>query len=575
MSYRSALLFVLLFFLAGYACAESPGLAVEEAQEKDPFAFTWQRTREAVSARNLLAVQEEIAALENLKLLLGVRSLESYSAELIEDATDELRAGNLDEASFYVRKAFQLSPQSPYVVLSAFSIAPATGVASRAELFGKLLSQVISSPLSLFSAAHLFLYPLLWAVTFGIILSILLLLITQCDEVLRAVALRMPLQSRGFLAPLFIALCVFVPFFFGPLAVLSVTVLMVYLFLPRFRWTAFVGSVVVALWGFVLPLQENVTVWLGDSGVQALLRVYEGGHQEGDLERLGDLVSRRPSDGVAIYTYGTLLRRFGKYHEAEKAFLLAEKNLPSPAWTKAQLGMLAFLRSDTQQALEYYEQAESEGLDTAAFYFNFSKIAFDLLDTTRSRELADKARGRDRAFVRELQEREASVGMKDASATAELPLPFDLLYQSALTPVPGVSLLYEKKAASLFQGVSPQALGILGVVLCIVFFFVSAERQARRFQLYYTEYALPASLVVILKLIPGGAWVWAKRPLWAVLILSLVFIALLPLLHWPSEVSQVFELFSFSKRVYLIPFGIFLLGLYYLSFFLSREEDEQ
>lgn len=567
--YRYVYIAVVFFVLGSSAGAENsplPAVPVVAPNQAVPLGFRervemhWQATLDAIRDKNLKRVNTEAHALETLRMEAGVEGFDQYSLGLLEISKNRLADNNLEEASFFLRKALQLSPNSSRVLFSSLGVARATHTGSVYEMLFHGLGRIWHEPSMLFGLIKRLMYPAAWALTIGIYLSMLFVFCGSMREILRAIALALPPTWRGFAAPILAGVILGAPVFLGPLWCISVWSVVIVLTMPKLRWMSILGGLVLVTWGSFIPIRENFSRWLDDPGIKEALAVYAGSFGIGADSTILHLDNLRPDDGFAMYMTGVMLRQRGEYDRADKAFLKAELLWGEQPWTKAAQGLVAYLRGNINRADELFQAAEEQGMASAEFYYNYSKIKFEALDTASSKDYLIKADRKDPIVVELLRGREERLDDGGLKAISEMPIPFSKVLRSGLVPVGEASGAIDEVAGRIVPGVPPPAILVVGVVL-IIFALIRPEFKRKvRFANYYDAYQPNGVIRIIAKVVPGGSWLLLGRAGRGALVLTVFVGLLLPLLGWPIESREILA----SMPGVLPMYGIFVAGLAFI-----------
>jgi tetratricopeptide (TPR) repeat protein len=498
----------------------------------------WRRVLQGIKNDDLREIHDACGRLEELRNLGGFTALDEYSLLLVEEGYRRLERAQLDGAAFFAKKALQLSPSSPSVALHSLGLVKGTGVAPVGSQLVYILRQAWSYPALVLSGVKTAIYPFLWAILFGLYISFVIYYAFHLKVILTGVARFIPTHLRGMLAPVATFALLAVPCLFGPLWCLACWSVLLLFASSEKRWLTFHTGVVLVLWGTLIPIRENLKLWLEDDGIASMLRVSEGSFSDLDKGRLEGLIRRRPSDPTVYFAYGQHLRRREDWGAADAAFARAEELLSAQPWTLAQRGLVAYLAGDLPKALEYYERAEREGLDSPEFLFNYSKARFDNLDTDVSRALHARAQEKAPVLVADLKKREEALGTR---AVAEIRLPSHILLRASLDPVAPLAGKLRERARTLMKGAQPFHMAGAGVLLLLLFFTLGERKKRVRFQTYYRTYLPSRILETFLRFIPGGAWTLTGQPTVTFLVLSLFFFLAFPLVGWPSESTALID----------------------------------
>ncbi|MBX7143065.1 MAG: tetratricopeptide repeat protein [Oligoflexia bacterium] len=526
---------------------------------------TWRNILEAMGQHDLKRVNQLVIELDSLKLIADVRGLDSYALSLIDVARRHFKVGQRSEAAFYIRKALQLSPDSPIVLAKAFPLVRETSSISVPSYLSRIMNGVWSHPKVWLQLLKGSIYPLLLAFTFGVMVAILLTFVIKVDSLIRMIGKPISSAYRGLIAPLLLTLLVLLPLTLGPLWTVCAWCLCLYIFLPQHRWLGFIGSAVLVAWGCLIPVRESLQTWLMNPGIQTMLDGSSGEFREGASERLEALAAQRSRDGALFFSLGQALRRSGRYADAEHAFLRAEVLLGSQAWTRAERAVNAYLSGNAQQADALFIEAEKLGLRNAAFYFNYSKVKLELLDTEKSREYLGRTVSMDPELARTLQQREELLGPDARLAVAETHLPFYHILNSALMPTQNLQTRLDEFSQILMPGASPPLMSLVGAALIGMFFFVQRRRSRVVPLSSYANTGFPQLVQRCMRIIPGGAWIAVNRPVIACALLSVSLFLLMPILHWPFESSGLMEIIPELAPYYVSFVSLLVLGTCYVG----------
>ena len=545
--------------------AQPMGLAETLTVTPDQMREVWLKVRDGMMEEDVQVVNAGVNELADLKLKLGINSLERYSLDLVSKGLEHLDRREMEDAAFYLRKALQLSPNSPKVLIQSSRLAHGTGFSTPWELLQKAFDQVGSSPQMLLGIMKAMIYPLLWALTLGLYFAFLFHFSFKINEFLENVVRKVPATLQGLFTPFAAVFLFCLPCVMGPLWCLFAWSAALFLFLPEKRLLGLFAGIVLVLWGALIPLRSNLGVWLTDDGIQAMLNSYSGVYRVSDKTTLEELTKRRPTDGVAFYMYGQILRRYLELDEAEKAFSKAEALLGENEYISAQKGLIAFLRGNHKFSNTLFKDAEANGLDSAGFYFNFSKVKFELRETNGSRTYFRKALDKDSAYTKELRDREELLGEASNKAVAEINLPASSIVTSALIPFEGSEKAHKKMATTLMLGMSPLLIIVTGIILIALFFALKDRKHARTY-LYFRDYQPSRALLALLTVLPGGSWIIAGRPGRGFLALSLFIFFLLPVLQWPREGAMILEAFTGFLPYYFAFVALLGLAITYIGY---------
>lgn len=534
---------------------------------------TWYQVVAADEAGKMKTVNRLVDEMEVMMQKAGFTALEEYSLYFITRGESELEALDYETAGLYARKALKLSPGSPRIIAQSLPLVRATHTAPVFEQVMMLVKQLGSFPEMALFILKSAIYPILWGLTIGLYLLFSFLFIFRSRELLRVVANALPHKTRGYLAPLVTTLAVVIPCFFGPIWALACWAVVVLAFMKERRFLSLAVGVVIILWALLIPIRENLELWLEDKGIQTMLNVSSGMFNQTDLTVLRDLTEERPKDAVAQFTYGQLLRKYRQYDKAVLAFQRAEKLLGKQAWTKAQLGATAFLDGEIDKSEEYHSDAEKMGLESAEFYFNYSKVKFEKTDLAGSEEYLLKARRADRRVVDLLSEREKLLKYTSVYSVGDVGLPITKILASALRPMKGVGEQEKKVAKALlgFSVSSPVFMGLLSLIILIGYYIAGDPKQTRGVGSYYNTYEPSKFISTMIRVFPGAGWIVSDRPIVSLLFLIITVSLVLPVLGWPRDTTILFSSFPDVFVLYATFVSLVLLLLSFIGYYLEEQ----
>ncbi len=556
-------LFPFVVFGQEYLAPSSPAYMIEQE---------WKDIVDAQRSRDLQRIHQSVQELRELAIIEGIWSYDEYSKSLLLYSEEAYASGDMESASFYARKAIELSPLSVPVRFAALGQLHKLGISSFGSELWFIANHVWQFPYTILTIGSSLIYPVLLAFTFSLLLVLLFFLFLNSQPLLRFVAGKLPFALRGITTPV-ITLAVFIaPLYYGPLWTLVCWALLVWLCIEKSKHIVIASGVCVALWGFLIPIRENVQVWLSDPGVKVMLKVQRGDYVPDGFRVLTHLATRRASDPVVHYVLAMAERRLEKYDDALERLERIEYQLGQDSRVAGQRAMISFLKKDFQGALEYYKEARDAGYESAELLFNYSKAAFEVLDTELSRELSSLARGKNTELVEELTRRESKIGISAPGTLAELSLPESVFFESAMLPLPAGAERIKNTARVLLPGVPAPFLSIVGIVI-FVLGLIGRRIQRGRFEShYYENYRRPMLLSLFLLVIPTGPWIQAGRYVRAVCLLAIAFFLVFPLIGWPYDVASLFVTAPWLPTLLLYIALIYVLIIYYLGFFVEEEE---
>lgn len=559
-----------ILFIAAVILMPHQGFA-ESHQEvvgssfEEQLAPLWSSFITNLKLDDLQAANRDFLKIEDLRKRSGYTIMPKEARELIALAKGVFARNNLVKSKYIVRKALELSPHSPDLILDHAVFLILTGEFTRIEL----LKQVLSAGMKRMDLiAILFvklLYPLLLAFTLGAVLCCILLFAANWKLLTRELKRTLPRLVPRFLATPLLMVLLLTPLAGGPLWTLTAYIAATYLLLPRVRHFAGACSVLLILWAVIVPLRENYNLWLSDSGVQTLLRIRGQAYGASDLAELKMLHQGRPEDAVVAFSYAKILRRHGDFDEAGRLLGILERQGFDPRAVKMERGILSLAAGDTSRAESLFNELKASGMESTAFYYNFSKVHFELLNTEESRELYALAGSSDPLLTEDLKDREELLGLRNPTTFAETFPRLDLVFASALKPNPAARTKADAVLSDLIAPAALEEIVYAGGFLLIVFLFIPPPRRlARDGQVRYIDQ--------LVSLIPGGSMVLADAATRGFILLSAMIFLAFPLFEWPRDFNAFLALFSGLELYYLYAFCFLTASISYVGFSTYKDE---
>ena len=551
---------------AQFAPLEASGNSIKKLEAK------WKEVLLALKDRPLREVGDRIDELNNQRVELDVSGLQEYSFNLLGRASSALKNNDIAGAAFFSKKALQLSPQSPRLLWNSIGVATKSGVSpSLSNHFLRALGATVQSPQVMLHLLKGSAYPLLWAVTLALLAIFAICFIVHAPMLLVALGKFLPTTFRGLGAPIISLVVLVAPLWFGPLWTIAAWSFFVAMWLPQRRWMAFYGGALVALWGVVIPLRENLNHWLDDPRVVTMLNTASGVFSSSDRSDLAALIKQRPDDGVALFLLGQVLRRYEQYDQAQIAIQRAEALLGDQPWTKAEQGLIAFMTDKIGSADKLFSEAEALGLSSAEFYFDYSRIKFEQVDVASSRDYLAKANHKSARITGMLREREDRFGMKSNRSIAEIRLPLQMILRSGLKPAEPDKTKFDLVAQTVMPGTNPIVLVGIGALLMLVAFARRVGKGPRRRAATYIGYKPGVLARVLTSCVPGCSQFIAGQVGRAVLLMTMAVLVVMPLADWPRESGKVIELLPGFQWYYSV-FALAVIGSLVTAQLLARKE---
>ena len=528
----------------------------------------WKQAVGSLADNDLSSANLHIEELNSLKIKLGYSILPEYSRQLLEYSKEAMSSAEREKAAFLVRKSFELSPYDTFFLIQAANTATASREVNGKDMFLMILKSALKDRLFLADMALASVYPVLWAVTFAALIAAFCLFLLNMQALLVRIKSVLPFAKSKWLAAFLLNVFLITPLILGPLWTLIAYSALIYLLLPLHRLLAAASAVILILWAVAVPLKENSQIWMDNQTTRSILRISSGIYTTKDLQNLEQLSSERPFDAALLLANGKKLRRQAKYQDAEKIFLTAANIPESKQMAEAELAIVEFLKGNSQEADRKFVALEEAGFESPEFFFNFSKVRFDLLQTASSREFFEKAHNKDRVLTNELRSKEDLLGIKHPSSFAEYKIPFSLIIDSLTLPNTGAGEAAGVRFDSLIPGLNPLHLAWTGAILLVLFLFISPQViRTRNLQTRFSE-----TLEVVVSLIPAGSSFVCGKSFRGFIILSFLVFAALPLLAWPRELKSAFSHFAGLQLYYTFIYFFIAFAVSYIGYSAYKED---
>ena len=530
----------------------------------------WSEVNAALAKGALAEASDRVRELNQLKIEAGYDSMESYSLSLLRKGYEELQAGRRDNAAFFERKVFELSPHAPRIQLKAAWLSRELGsalVATRLMSALRALSGSSQVGLMLVKEAPA---RVLWALSLGLYVLLLVYLLAHMQGLARGLMAHLPVRSRGVSGPILTALAVAAPLYFGPLCAVAVWALLATFVLQERKIFIRIAGLLLLLWGAFLPLRAQLQYMLADDQAQLLLAELSGDFRPevAQENRWREIKKVHLTNGVLSLGLGSALLRRGEYEAARLALNKAEMLVGRSGASRALLGLAAIGVGDMPSAQTLFSEAQALGANSIEFLFDYSKIKFTLLDTVESKRLLQRAiaANLERATELEQRERQVTPGSLQGYVLVQPPL-YELVAgvywamgAAPLSGTPGrrdplgdVSLLLLGGAALLLLSLAP----LKGV-------------RRHRGQVYYARFRLPAWLPGLLRWVPGALWLTRGYVTLAFAAASCTALLLLPLTSGADSILYREGLVHFAG-FYWAAVALFVLGVISVGYYFTED----
>lgn len=551
---------LLLTFRSTIALAEATGDVAEE----------WRALSDALDRNDLSSAHTSVERLELLRRKLGLDSMSRYSEALLLRGKEESEEGDVDASAFLCRSALALSPRHPEVMLHAITLCHRSGVEKKlSQLLGVLFANH-DNPLTILRVLRTTWYPLLHALTGGVLFVLVIYLIWHVQRSLSVLKQLMPWRSMVLATVIYIG-AVLAPLLFGPLWCLLVWSCLVLLVAPWHRAGVVFAGLTLALWGVSIPLRENLERWLAHPGLAESVELAIGrldlSHDPVALRRDLELLTKlRNSDSMPRFALARLLGLDGNYEAAELSLQNVAPIYEQQGWVASERATWAFLRRDLKSADVLYGEAERLGQRSAEFYYNISLVKAEMTDLPGARAYFAKALQIDEQRARELSAREVEVSEEQRRFAVPVPLSLSLIWDSVTVPVPGDTQVEEELSGMLMRGSNPFVMILFGGVLLIASLLRGEGKHLIAIKNSRAMYRPPTPIEWLIRIVPGGSWALKGSLVIAMIFCSAFVFLLLPSTSYFPEATYWLYTMAGIKKVYLSTVGVVSVFVVFLGF---------
>lgn len=509
--------------------------------------------------KNFGRASDLLLQLNNKSLARGNTGLSEFSFELLKRAGNALSEGQLEEASFMVRKAVQLSPRDGRVYLVASSFGGAVGRGTSISYF---LSSLKYLPTDYRIVAGVLLnltVSILVALYFAFFVVCVVQLTRHSPSVFAQMSRVLPSSIRGILsAPLFLSLLL-LPFLGGLCTVLAVWSLILSVSVRVCRWLGVLSGVLIVAWGLSLDVWATMGTNLNSRLHEVLEASTRLDYLPRSVETLTDAVNNYPDDPILLFSLAAVLQREGRWAEAESALLRARPLLVSkPELGRAvyvNLGALHYATRRFELAKGAFEQALSLGNPPFEVLYNLGLVHIALLDTEGYRKYYAMATDEDRDRFMELE-----AVPENEKVALTLGLPRMVLASRLFDPVfvakgdLQAEIVNWKKRVVRAMFLSSSGVWLLifgGATLSVSLFLQIGQRvfgSSKRLDLYASgEHTVSA----VWMLLPGGAFAAGSHPVLGAVLIAVVFSSFTIALDGPIRMLKVLPMRALSESATL------------------------
>lgn len=511
--------------------------------------------------------------LDELRRKGGFSGFDASALRLVEQAHVCLMQLDYQGARVLWQAATILAPKSSRVLLAGVPIVrEVEGVVSSLKVLGKSVLLALTTPITLLSLVSKLIYPVLWAATLGLYITLVLMLLMEVPQLLRQTAQFFPPGLRGSVSSILVLALLLLPCLMGPFICLVVWACALGLLVPKRRSVALVTGLLLIGWGTLAPVRENLHDWFEEPAVGRLLALAAGAYEKGDVALLKQIESERPGDGVVKFLRGQLARKSGLYTEAHQHFEAAEVLLGDQPWTVMERGLTAYLAGSLRRADQLLDEVENRGVRTPRFYLVRSKVKADLLDMSSSRKYFELARKENPKLIRRQLEQDGIRGAGDPPTVEDIRLPISVLWHSVKYDPEGTRQGHIEVNRLFGLALSSNGVLVVGILLSIVFLFIKPQERVLRVRGYFEPYQAPSLVLMFVFLMPGGVMIMYSSWLSGYFILSFVILSLLPIVSWPPEAAQISQYLPGLYETYVGVVFFIVLVLVWISAAIVAEE---
>lgn len=533
---------------------------VSRALDQSVVNERWGALLVALNNHDLSLAHEHVEELSLLRRKLGYDSMSRYSEELILRGRSAYEKGDVDASAFLCKSALALSPRHPEVMLHAITLCHRAGVDRKFSQLYQVLRANYDNPLMLLRVLRTTWYPILHAMTGGVLFVLIIYLVWHIQRSLTVLKQLMPFKS------VVLATCVYVgavlaPMMHGPLWCLTVWSALVLLCAPWHRAGVLFAGLTLALWGVSIPLRENLARWLAYPGLSEAVELATSrldlSHNLNNVQRQLESLSRtRSKDSMPRFALARLYGLRGEYEKGGEVLGMLDPVYERQGWIASERGTWAFVQGKLDQADKLYQDAERVGQHSAEFLYNVSLLKAELVDLPGTRAYLERARAANKRRTDELASRELEIKVEERRFAVPVPLSLALIWESVSVPVPGDNVIEEEFSNLLMTGSDPLIMMAIGFALLVATLLRGEGKHLLAIKNARNLYKPPAPVEWLIRIVPGGSWA-LKGSLVAAMVLSAVFVFLL-LPSTPYFPEATFWLYNMAgiKQIYLSTVGV-------------------
>ena len=545
--------FMAIFLAVSFIAAEEPS-NVEKIRKE--IQTEWSQLENFIKENDYTGVNESFNQLQQLKIQSGINEFVDYSEKLFAYSELLLSKGDKENSKYFARKALELSPESPWLIINNSGLLVRSGIYNHLTVFGNLIKIAVRRMDFILFFLIKLIYPVLWSLTLSALLCCLLYFVTKTKDISEAVTNKIRFLKSKIISSIFILATLLVPLYAGPVWALIAYSIFIYVFSPRQKKFAALMSILVILWTSAIPIRENLNTWISSEAVKSYLRIYSGVYSADDLAMISKYIDNNPQDYMAYFTYAKLLRREGKLELSEKIFNQLRTDIKDKFSLDFEIGIINFLLGDYAKADLIFQDLNKEAPQNAEMLFNFSKIKFQQLDTEESRRLFDLSYKIKPALAEKLKEQENLLGILSPLSLAENNLSVSYLARAMFVPVKEIQPMIDKISAILFYGFKIKEISYIGFSLLTAYLFVGMKKKSKEKK----RGAVTMSLLFrVVRILPGGSSIIREKMTSGFLLIAMLVLLTMPLLNWPGDLSNWLIKFS----------GLELYYTYFYCFFIA------
>ncbi|MFN8389670.1 MAG: hypothetical protein U0136_05215 [Bdellovibrionota bacterium] len=451
------------------------------------------------------SASDKFTALVALAGAAGYENLPSYSFVLFERAERLIEQRELEKARFLLKWAEDLSPRDARVSFALATFSDLLGMKHALGSFFHGLRLTMGEPILAGAIGLNVCLVSLVALTLAALVVCLVQIVRNSETIFRSFYAMMPERTRGIVGPIGLLLVLLIPPFGGVLCAVAVWAFLLSRTLGKCRKLAVAAGSLILAWGLAIP-----TLASGGANINGVLLKAIESLENNSLYPSSQAVLARslgqPQESPALrFAHAQAAALDANNAEAENEFRQLLKNAaPGSSLETAlrlNLAAVAFRQGRIQEAREGLKKLEADGKKSFEIFYNLALVHLAELNTEEHRRYYSLAEELDRNRLTHL-ESAANEQFLPLLVGAPRGLAFPLLFRlDRANAELGGSVSRQQKllSSSMFSGMTPQLLVILGVALLLSVLARNAEQTG------FSATAVTArTSQVIWHAVPGG-----------------------------------------------------------------------